>query len=103
MSHDPAVRDAAARDPGLQPERTALAWQRTALSTSMVALLVAFACLRSGFLVGTLVAGAVAVGGGVMLFTGRGRRGAWTPLVRITALIIATAVIGGVLALLILF
>ncbi|MFB2585447.1 DUF202 domain-containing protein [Herbiconiux liukaitaii] len=92
------------RDPGLQPERTALAWQRTALSTAMVAVVVAFACLRGGFLIGTLLAGLVAVGAAVTLFVGRRQqRSAWTPLVRITALIMATAVIGAVLAVLILF
>jgi hypothetical protein len=91
------------RDPGLQPERTALAWQRTALSTAMVSLLVAFACLRGGFIIGTLLAGVVAVGAVMMLFANRRQRSAWTPLVRITALIVATAVIGAVLAVLIIF
>ncbi len=90
------------RDPGLQPERTALAWQRTALSTSMIAVVLAFACLRGGFLLGTLVAAGVAVAAGVTLFATRRaalrhrRISPWTALVRIALLLGVLAVLAGV-------
>lgn len=96
-------------DPGLQPERTALSWQRTALSTSMIALLLAFACLRAGFPLGTAVAGVVAVAAAVVLFASR-RRSArshgispWTSLTRVAALLIVTAIVGAVLAIIVMF
>lgn len=54
------------RDPGLQPERTALAWQRTLFSVFVVAL----AATRIGFARGDLVSGwsaAIALGLTVVL------------------------------------
>ncbi|MEU0063808.1 DUF202 domain-containing protein [Streptomyces albidoflavus] len=45
----------AVRDPGLQPERTRLAWRRTTLSCTVVAVLAARAALhRSGGAAGLL-------------------------------------------------
>ncbi|KOU57891.1 membrane protein [Streptomyces sp. MMG1533] len=43
-----AAQDASDRDPGLQPERTRLAWRRTTLSSTAAAILAMKATLHGG-------------------------------------------------------
>ncbi|TDC38602.1 DUF202 domain-containing protein [Micromonospora sp. 15K316] len=63
---DPDGGGGSPRDPGLQPERTRLAWRRSALTLTVVTVLAVRQAL-SGDLGGLLLAGAALVGWGVTL------------------------------------
>ncbi|GGX26835.1 hypothetical protein GCM10010297_55140 [Streptomyces malachitofuscus] len=54
-----AAAPAAERDPGLQPERTRLAWRRTTLSSTVVAVLAGKTAVASGGPVGVVAAAGV--------------------------------------------
>ncbi len=75
----------------------------------MVALLLAFACLRGGFLIGALAAALITVAAVVVLFglrrraAARSRVSPWGALTRVTVVIVATAVLGVILGAIVLF
>ena len=68
----------AVRDPGLQAERTTLAWSRTALALAAVTLLVARTLtVRVGLWIAVVVVAGTLVAGGAMLVADRRYR-RWT-------------------------
>lgn len=100
---------ATTRGTARRPRRTVAAWQRTALSVSILALVFAFVFLKNGFVFGTVVGVLVAVAGVAALFglhryrvRGSGTL-AWTPFTRAAIVFVAVAIIGAVVILLIAF
>lgn len=81
------------RDPGLQPERTALAWQRTGLSAAVVAVLL----VRGGIVADSPleIAGGACAAVVVLLsaLAARAAPSARTRLLLVTAAVVATGVL----------
>ncbi len=94
----------AGRDPGLQPERTGLAWQRTAISATGVSLIAAATAVRSGVPVLVVPSSSLALAIFVSVVhhpRGVGRKvgwDVWPSLLRTVVAVVAVAAVGVALA-----
>ncbi|QDQ95992.1 DUF202 domain-containing protein [Rhodococcus sp. WB9] len=89
-------------DPGLQPQRTALAWQRTGLSVLATSAAIGFVAYRLGaplLTLSALVASSIVGYLGIRHFPKGSARantdtGAWPALLRTVSLVALTALLG---------
>lgn len=99
------------RDPGLQPERTSLAWQRSGVNAALVSGLAVLVALRRGqpalVVTTAVIAAASAAVAGVTVWQATRERGTWPQppsspgdrLLAVALVVAAAAVVGVALAL----